>query len=574
MPVFGLIQFLLLILLLIALTPPLGKYMARVFQKEHTFFDRIARPIERSIYSITKIDEEREMDWKEYAVSAIILGLLGALLLYLILRFQGFLPLNPQGRESLPPDLAFNTTISFITHTNWQAYAGERLSYLSQMLGLTVQNFIAAATSLALAIAFVRGLARKSSETLGNFWVDLTRSILWLLLPLSFIFALIMIPQGVLQNLRAYPVVETLEGAKQTIAMGPVASQEAIKLLGTNGGGFFNANAAHPFENPTPLTNFLHFLAILLIPASLTYAFGRMVGNVRQGWALFSAMAVLFVAGSVAVSIAEQAGNPLLTMLGVNQIATGGQGGGNMEGKEVRFGAMGSALYANVTTAAACGSVDSSHDSYTPLGGAVLMFNMMLSEVVFGGVGAGLYTMLVFAIVAVFIAGLMVGRTPEYIGKKIESREMKMAMLVVLVFPAAVLVFTALAVSTAAGKAGITNPGPHGLSQILYGVTSAAANNGSAFAGLQADSLFYNSILGVAMMIGRFAIIVPVLAMAGSLASKKTVPESAGTFPTTKPLFVGLLIGVIIIVGALTFFPALALGPLVEQLLMRAGTTF
>ncbi len=570
----GFIQLLVLIVLLIALTPPLGSHIAKVFQKQPTFLDPAARPVERFLYRLAKVDEEREMDWREYAVSAISLGLVGTLLLYAALRLQGFFPLNPQGRGGLPPDLAFNAAISFVTHTNWQAYRGEDLAYLTQMLGMTVQNFVAAGTSMGIAAALIRGFSRKTARTVGNFWVDFTRSILWFLLPMALVFAVFLVSQGVVQSLGPYVTVKTLEGANQKIALGPVASQEAIKILGTNGGGFFNANSAHPFENPNPLTNFLEVLAILAIPASLTYAFGEMVGNTKQGWVLFAAMMILFVAGAFTAYAAEQRGNPLLSKIGVNQIAGSQQGGGNMEGKEVRFGAAGSALYATATTAAACGAVNSSHDSFTPLGGSVLMFNMMLSEVVFGGVGSGLFTILIFAVVAVFIAGLMVGRTPEYIGKKIESREIKMAMLAVLIFPAAVLAVTALAVVTAAGKAGVFNPGPHGFSEVLYGVTSAAANNGSAFAGLKADSFFYNVFLAMAMMIGRFGIIVPVLAIAGSLAAKKSVPESAGTFPTTKPLFVGLLIGVIIVVGALTFFPALALGPLVEHLLLRAGVTF
>lgn len=570
----GLIQILLLIALIIAITPPLGSYIAKVFQRQPTFFDPAARPVERLIYRMAVIDENREMDWREYAVSAISLGFIGALILYLVLRLQGFFPLNPQGRGPLPPDLAFNAAISFVTHTNWQAYKGEDLAYLTQMLGMTVQNFVAAGTAMAVAAALIRGFARKTAQTVGNFWVDFTRAILWVLIPLALIFSIFLVSQGVVQSLSPYKTIETIEGAKQTIPMGPVASQEAIKLLGTNGGGFFNANSAHPFENPNPLTNFFQILAILAIPAALTYSFGKMVGNTRQGWVLFAAMMILFVAGTLLTYAAEQGGNPLLAKAGVDQAASSLQGGGNMEGKEVRFGAAGSALYANATTAAACGSVDSSHDSFTPLGGSVLLFNMMLSEVVFGGVGTGLFTILIFAVVAVFIAGLMVGRTPEYIGKKIEVREMKMAMLAVLIFPAAVLIGAALAVLTAAGKAGVFNPGPHGFSEVLYAVTSAAANNGSAFAGLKANSLFYNTVLGIAMMIGRFGIIVPVMAIAGSLAAKKAVPESAGTFPTTKPLFVGLLIGVIIIVGALTFFPALALGPFVEQLLLKAGMTF
>ena len=570
----GLIQILLLIALIIAVTPPLGSYIAKVFQRQPTFFDPAARPVESLLYRMAGIDENREMDWREYAVSAISLGFIGSLILYLMLRLQGFFSLNPQGRGPLPPDLAFNTAISFVTHTNWQAYEGENLAYLAQMLGMTVQNFVAAGTAMAVAAALIRGFARKTAQTVGNFWVDFTRSILWVLLPLALIFAIFLVSQGVVQSLSPYKTIETLEGTQQTIAVGPVASQEAIKLLGTNGGGFFNANSAHPFENPNPLTNFFQVLAMLSISAALTYAFGKMVGNTKQGWVLFSAMMILFVAGSLITYAAEQGGNPLLAKAGADQTASSLQGGGNMEGKEVRFGAAGSALYANGTTAAACGSVDSSHDSFTPLGGSVLMFNMMLSEVVFGGVGTGLFTILIFAILAVFIAGLMVGRTPEYIGKKIEAREMKMAMLAVLIFPAAVLAVTALAVVAGAGRAGIFNPGPHGFSEVLYAVTSAAANNGSAFAGLKANAAFYNVVLGITMMIGRFGIIAPVIAIAGSLAAKKAVPESAGTFPTTKLLFVALLIGVIIIVGALTFFPALALGPFVEQLLMKAGVTF
>ncbi|MCL4499536.1 MAG: potassium-transporting ATPase subunit KdpA [Chloroflexi bacterium] len=574
MTALGLFQILLFIGIIVIITPFLGSYIASVFQRDRTFLDPVMKPVERFIYRVAFIDETHEMSWREYAMSAIFIGVLGGVILYVFLRVQGIFPLNPQGRGALSPSLAFNTAISFVTHTNWQAYAGERLPYLTQMIGLTVQNFLAAGAAMGIAAALIRGFARKSSSTVGNFWVDMTRSILWVLLPLAFVFAAFLVSQGVIQNLSRYVTVKTLEGARQTISAGPVASQEAIKLLGTNGGGFFNANSAHPFENPTPLSNYLEAIAIFAIPAALTYTFGKMVGNARQGWAIFAAMIILFAAGAVLVHASEQAGNPLLTAKGVSQASTPLQSGGNMEGKEVRFGTLGSSLFANVTTAAASGAVNSAHDSFTPLGGSVLLFNMMLSEVIFGGVGAGLFTILIFAIVAVFIAGLMVGRTPEYMGKKIEAKEMKMAMLVVLIFPATVLVLTAIAVSATAAKAAVLNPGPHGFSEILYAVTSATANNGSAFAGLSANSAFYNTVLGVAMMIGRFAVIIPVMAIAGSLASKKAIPESAGTFPTTRPLFVGLLIGVIMIVGALTFFPALALGPFVEQLLMKAGTVF
>lgn len=571
MTALGLVQILLFVFLIVAVTPLLGSYLAAVYSNNKTILDPVLKPLERTLYRLASIDEDREMGWAEYAMSAVVIGAIGTLFLYAVLRIQGFLPLNPQGREGLAPDLAFNTAISFVTHTNWQSYGGESLSYFSQMVGLTAQNFIAAGTGLAVAMALVRGFSRKTAQTVGNFWVDITRSIFWVLLPLSIVFAVFLIAQGAIQNVRAYTAVKTLEGALQVIPMGPVASQEAIKLLGTNGGGFFAANAAHPFENPTPLTNFLQAFGMLAIPAALTYAFGKMVGNVRQGWAIFGAMLILFLAGIAVVYPSEQGGNPLLAKLDIDQSTNALQGGGNMEGKELRFGAFGSALYSGATTAAACGSVNSSHDSFTPIGGAVLLVNMMLSEVVFGGVGPGLFTMLIFAVLAVFIAGLMVGRTPEYIGKKIEVREMKMAMLAVLIFPAIVLVLTAVAVIAHAGKGAALNPGPHGFSEILYAVTSAAANNGSAFAGLSANNYFYNTILGIAMMIGRFGIIVPVMAIAGSMAAKKSVPASAGTFPTTGPLFVGLLIGVVLIVGALTFFPALALGPFVEQLLMRAG---
>ncbi len=570
-----LVQILLFITLLCALTKPVGSYMARVFQGERTLLDPVLRPVEKAIYRLCGIDPTGEMRWTTYTVTMLLFNASGVVLLYLMLRLQSLHPFNPGHFGGFTPGLAFNTAVSFVTNTNWQAYAGESTAtHFTQMAGLTVQNFVSAATGLALAIALIRGLTRQTAREIGNFWSDLTRSILWVLLPLSFIFALMLVSQGVIQNLSPHTTAITVEHARQTIAQGPVASQEAIKMLGINGGGFFNGNSAHPFENPTPLTNFLQMLSILLIPAGLTYTFGRYARNQGQGWALFAAMGVLFVAGLSVVYLSEQSGNPILTHLGADQTQTAMQSGGNMEGKEVRFGIANSALFATLTTDASCGAVNSMHDSFTPLAGGMVMLNIALGEIVFGGVGAGMLGILVFAILAVFIAGLMVGRTPEYLGKKIESREMKMAMLSVLVLEASILCFSALAASTGAGLAGRLNMGPHGLSEILYAFTSGSGNNGSAFAGLTANTGFYNLTIGLAMLIGRFLYIIPIMAIAGSMALKKAVPQSSGTFPTTGGLFVGLLVGVILIVGALTFFPAYALGPVVEHWLMHAGKLF
>ncbi|WP_406676731.1 potassium-transporting ATPase subunit KdpA [Moorella sp. ACPs] len=562
------LQIVLYLVLLLLLAVPLGRYMARVFSGERTLFDPVLKPLEGMIYRLAGVNTGREMNWREYAATLLVFNFLGMVAVYLIQRLQGVLPFNPQHFRAVPPDLAFNTAASYMTNTNWQAYGGERtMSYFTQMAALTVQNFLSAATGIAVVVALTRGLARRSAKTIGNFWQDLTRSILWVLLPLSLIFALVLVSQGVIQNLSPYLTVTTLEGGRQTLAMGPVASQEAIKLLGTNGGGFFNANSAHPFENPTPLTNLLEMLAILVIPAALTVTFGHMVGNRRQGLAILAAMLLLFVLAVGVVYGSERYGNPTLRALGVS-------GPTAMEGKEVRFGIASSSLFATVTTAASSGAVNAMHDSLTPLGGLIPMLQMMLGEVVFGGVGSGLYGMLIFVILTVFIVGLMVGRTPEYLGKKIESREMKMAILAVLIPAATILLGSGLAVATRAGTASILNPGPHGLSEILYAFASGAGNNGSAFAGLNANKPFYNIALALAMLIGRFGVILPVLAIAGSMAAKKAAPPGPGTFQTTTLLFTGLLAAVVLIVGALTFFPALALGPLVEQLLMLAGKTF
>ncbi|MGB9804962.1 potassium-transporting ATPase subunit KdpA [Desulfofundulus sp.] len=561
------VQFLLFIVLLLVLATPLGIYMARVYNGERTMLDRLLGPLEKMIYRLAGVDAQSEMNWREYAGALLAFNLLGMVILFLLQLLQGYLPWNPQHLGAVKPDLAFNTAVSFVTNTNWQAYAGEStMSYFTQMAGLTVQNFVSAATGMAVVVALTRGLARRSARTIGNFWVDLTRSVLWILLPISVIGALFLVSQGVIQNLSPYLTVSTLEGGRQTIAMGPVASQEIIKLLGTNGGGFFNANSSHPFENPTPLTNLVEMLAILVIPAGLTVTFGRMVGDSRQGRVILAAMLLLFVLFLGVCYAAEVAGNPLLNTRGV--------AGPSMEGKEVRFGVANSVLFATITTAASCGAVNTMHDSLTPLGGLIPMLQMMLGEVVFGGVGAGLYGMLVFVILTVFIIGLMVGRTPEYLGKKIEFRETKMATLAVIIPAAVILVGAALASATKEGTASILNPGPHGLSEILYAFASAAGNNGSAFAGLNANTSFYNLALALAMLIGRFGVILPVLAIAGSMAEKKTAPAGPGTFETTSPLFVGLLAGTVLIVGALTFFPALALGPIVEQLLMFGGKIY
>ncbi|MGE3538270.1 MAG: potassium-transporting ATPase subunit KdpA [Candidatus Tectimicrobiota bacterium] len=597
----GLCQLLLYLAVLLALAIPLGQYMARVYSGQPLGLERVCGPLERLIYRLCGVQagrQEAEMDWKTYASALLLCNLLGLLVVYVLQRFQGLLPLNPQGLGAVTPDSSFNTAVSFASNTNWQGYGGETtLSYLVQMLGLTVQNFVSAATGMATLVAFIRGLSRQTVQTIGNFWVDLTRSILYILLPLSVLLALIQVSQGVVQNVSVYttvpllqttsyeeprldaegkprqdaagkPVTATRTVQEQVLPMGPAASQIAIKQLGTNGGGFFNVNSAHPFENPTPLANFFAMLAILIIPAALCSTFGVMVGDRRQGWAILAAMTLIFVPLLGLCVWSEQSGNPALTRLGIDQSASVMQAGGNMEGKEVRFGIVNSALWASATTAASNGSVNSMHDSYTPLGGLVPMFLMQLGEVIYGGVGSGLYGMLVFAIIAVFVAGLMVGRTPEYLGKKIESYEMKMASLVILVPPIVVLVCTALAVVTPSGTAAIANPGAHGLSEVLYAYSSMGNNNGSAFAGLGANTPFYNLTGGLAMLSARYWLAIPTLAIAGSLARKKVVPTGPGTLPTHTPLFVVMLIGVVIIVGALTFIPALALGPIVEHLLM------
>jgi K+-transporting ATPase ATPase A chain len=550
-----------------ALTPVLGLYMTRVLNGQRTFLSPVIVPIERLFYRLAGVDPAVEQRWVGYGAAMLMFSAAGFGSLYLLMRLQGLLPLNPQGFPGIAPDLAMNTAISFITNTNWQNYGGETtMSYLTQMLGLTVHNFVSAATGIALAMALIRGFCRTGATTIGNFWVDLTRTTLYILLPISILAAVFFVSEGVPQTLGAYIEATTLEGAKQTLALGPVASQLAIKMLGTNGGGFFNANSAHPFENPTALTNFVQMILIFAIGAGLTNVFGRMMGNQKQGWALYGAMAILSLAGTAVLYHAESQGNPAITALGVD--------GGNMEGKETRFGIANSALFATVTTDTSCGAVNTMHDSLTPLGGLVPMVNMMLGEVIFGGVGSGLYGMLLFAIVAVFIAGLMVGRTPEYGGKKIEQREVKMTMLAILCLPLSILGFSAIAVVLPDGLAGIANNGPHGFSEILYAYTSATANNGSAFAGLSGNTLFYNVTQAVAMIIGRFAFIVPMLAVAGALAAKGRVPPSAGTFPTDDGLFVALLVGVIVIVGGLTFFPALALGPIAEHFAMLSGTGY
>ena len=548
---------------------PLGRYMARVFSDERTFMDPVLKPVEKLIYKVCGIHPATEMTWFEYAIAMLLFSMVGMLVLYAMERLQQVLPFNPQAMGAVAPDLAFNTAASFTTNTNWQAYGGEStMSYFTQMAGLVFHNFVSAAAGIAIAIAVIRGFVRKSAKTIGNFWFDMTRATLWVLLPISIVFALVLVWQGVPQNLSAYTNVQTLEGGKQVIAQGPAASQEIIKELGTNGGGFFNVNSAHPFENPTPLTNFLELLAIFAIGAGLTQTFGKMVGDRRQGWALFATMSLLFFMGVTPAIWAEQNGNSQFAAMGLNQHHSATQSGGNMEGKEVRYGIVNSALWATVTTDTSCGAVNAMHDSFTPLGGLVPLVNMQIGEIIFGGVGSGLYGMLVMAVLSVFIAGLMVGRTPEYLGKKIEAREMKLAMLFILIFPTVILLPAGVAMVTKAGLAGISNPGPHGFSQVLYAFTEASANNGSAFGGLNANAPFYNFTLGFVMLFGRFMMKIPILALAGSLAAKKTVPSSAGTFPTDGPIFVILLVGVIIIVAALTFFPADALGPIVEHLSM------
>ena len=572
----GWLQILFFLATVFLVTPIVGAYMARVYTGQRTWLDAVMRPFERLVYRTTGVDDTHEMRWTEYATAILLFSIVSLLVLYPMQRLQAFLPFNPQGFGAVAPDLAFNTAVSFTTNTNWQAYSGEStMSYFTQMAGLAYHNFMSAAVGMAVAIAFIRGIAQHEQETIGNFWVDLVRGTLWVLLPIAVVGALFLVSQGVVQNFKAYDTVQTVEGARQVIAQGPAASQEIIKQFGTNGGGFFNANSAHPFENPTPLTNWLAMFAVFAISSGLTYTLGSMTGSRRHGWAVWSAMAFLFLAGVTVAYWAEARGNPLLTAAGADQTVTAASPGGNMEGKEVRFGIANTALFATVTTAASCGAVNGWHDSFTPLGGLVPLANMQLGEVVFGGVGAGMYGVLVYIILAVFIAGLMVGRTPEYLGKKIQAFEVQMAMLTVLISSLVILVFTGIAsVSPEFGTSSIFNPGPHGLSEILYGSTSSAANNGSAFGGLAANSKWSNATTGLAMLFGRFFMIIPPLAIAGSLSRKKHIPASPGTFPVTTPLFAALLVGVIVIVGALTFFPALSLGPIVEHFLMQNGRVF
>lgn len=567
MTLFGWIQILVFCGIVILLVKPLGGYMTRVFNGERTVLSPVLVPIERGLYRLAGTNDREEQHWTTYAVGMLLFNLAGFLLLYALQRLQGGLPFNPAGMAAVPPELSFNTTASFMTNTNWQNYGGEStMSYLVQMAGLTVQNFVSAATGIAIAIALIRGFTRASGRSIGNFWADLTRATLYVLLPLCIVLSLVYVALGVPQTIGAYVQATTLEGAQQTIAVGPVASQLAIKMLGTNGGGFFNANSSHPFENPGAISNLIQMVSIFAIGAGLTNVFGRMVGDQRQGWAIFAAMGVLFLAGVALCYWAEAAGNPLVHALGIE--------GGNMEGKEARFGIALSALFAVITTAASCGAVNAMHGSFTALGGLVPLINMELGEVIVGGVGAGFYGILLFVVIAIFVAGLMVGRTPEYLGKKIEAKEIKMAVLAILCLPTAMLIFTAIAVLLPTGVASIGTPGPHGFSEILYAYTSGAANNGSAFGGLSGNTPWYNITIGLAMLMGRFLVIIPALAIAGSLAMKKTVPASAGTFPTHGPLFVGLLVGVILIVGGLTFFPALAVGPIVEHFAMQLGQTF
>src|SRR5499427_5122837 len=563
----GWIQIALYFVLLTVLAVPLGRFMAKVFEGERTFLTPVVAPLERGLYRIAGVDETREQTWITYTIAMLLFNAAGFLLVYALQRLQGFLPLNPAGMTAVAPDLSFNTAVSFTTNTNWQNYGGEStMSYLSQMAALTTQNFVSAATGIALAVALIRAFARQSVNTVGNFWVDLTRCTLYVLLPLSIVAALILVWQGVPQNLGAYVDANTLEGIKQTLSQGPAASQIAIKQLGTNGGGFWNANSAVPYENPTPFSNFFELVCILLISAALTHTFGRMIKDPRQGWALYAVMSILFLAGVLFTYWPEAVGNPQFATLGLDPA--------NMEGKEVRFGLANSSLWAVATTDASNGSVNSMHDSYTPLGGMIPLLNIMLGEIIYGGVGSGLYGMLLMVIIAVFVAGLMVGRTPEYLGKKIEAKEVKMSILAILMLPLSILGFTAIATVVDAGLAGPANQGPHGFSEILYAYTSGTGNNGSAFAGISANTLFYNTTIGLAMFIGRFLMIVPMVAIAGSLAAKKIVPASGGTFPTHGPVFVGLVVGVIMIVGGLTFFPALALGPIVEHFALWAGTLY
>jgi K+-transporting ATPase ATPase A chain len=573
MNLFGWLQFVFYFFVLLLLVKPLGLFMSRIYQGERTFLTPILSPLEQLLYRLSGIKPDEEMNWKTYTVALLLFNLVGLFFLYILLRFQSILPLNPQNLGSVSPHLAFNISVSFATNTNWQSYTGEAtLSYLSQMLGLTVQNFLSAATGMAVLIALIRGISRQTANKIGNFWVDLTRSTLYILIPLAIVLAVLLVSQGVVQTFQPYAVTQTMahveNSAIQTLPLGPVASQVAIKQLGTNGGGYFNVNSAHPFENPTPFSNFLEMLSILLIPAALTYTFGKLVGDTRQGWAILATMTLVLVVMAGVAIWAESQGNPAIASLGIEQSA------GNMEGKEVRFGIVNSALWATVTTAASNGSVNSMHGSFTPLGGLVPMVLMQLGEVIFGGVGSGLYGMLAFVLIAVFVAGLMVGRTPEYLGKKIEIFEMKMASLIILIPVLTVLFGTAIALLFPAGKIGIFNGGPQGFSEVLYAFSSAGNNNGSAFAGLNTNNSFYNVSLGIAMLVARYALIVPVLAIAGSLVHKKSVPASSGTLPTYTPLFIGWLIGVIIIVGALSFLPSLALGPIVQQLLLGTGRFF
>jgi K+-transporting ATPase ATPase A chain len=567
MTVIGWIQIILYSAIIVALAKPLGGYMTRVFNGERTILSPALRPVETGLYWLGGVNEKREQHWLTYTVAMLLFHVGGFLILYALMRLQAVLPFNPQEQSAVAPDLAFNTAVSFITNTNWQNYGGEStMSYLVQMLGLTHQNFLSAATGIVLAIALIRGFSRSSMRTIGNFWVDVTRCTLYVLLPICIVYTLFLVSQGMPQTLGAYVDATTLEGAKQTIAVGPVASQVAIKMLGTNGGGFFNANAAHPFENPTALSNFIQMLSIFLIGAALTNVFGRMVGNQRQGWAILGVMGVLFLSGVAVAYWAEAGGTTALSSLGLT--------GGNMEGKEVRFGIVASSLFAVITTAASCGAVNAMHDSFTALGGMIPLINMELGEIIIGGVGAGMYGMLLFVVLAIFVAGLMVGRTPEYVGKKIEAREVKMAMLAILILPLMILGWTAVAVVFPPAVASMANAGPHGFTEVLYAYSSQTGNNGSAFAGLTGNTPFYNVTGAVAMFVGRFLMIVPAMAMAGSLAAKKSIPPSAGTLPTTGGLFVGLIVGVILIIGGLTFFPALALGPIVEHLAMNANALF
>jgi|SRR5579871_1022238 K+-transporting ATPase ATPase A chain len=580
----GVAQILVFFVILVLITKPVGLYLIAVFEKRKTWLDPVLRPVERLFYKVAGVDEQREHDWKMYAVAMLIFSVISTVPLYIFERIQNHLPLNPAGQGPVDPTLAWNTAVSFLTNTNWQNYSGETtMSYFTQMAGLAFHNFTSAAVGIIIAVAVIRGFTRRSASNLGNFWVDLVRCCLYILLPIAFVYALVLVWQGVPQNFNAYTHIAGIQGFAQTIAQGPVASQEAIKMMGTNGGGFFNANSAHPFENPTPFSNLLEMLSIFAFGAGLIYMFGKLSGNTRNGWALFGAVSLIFLLGAFICLGAEQAGNPQLAKLGVNQTANEwslAQPGGNMEGKEMRFGIGSSTLFATVTTDASCGAINSWHDSYTPIGGMVPLVNIQLGEIIFGGVGSGLYGLLVFAILSVFIAGLMVGRTPEYLGKKIEQFEMKMAALAILILPLSILGFTALAIVLKPGYSAIANAGPHGLTEVLYAFSSMTGNNGSAFAGLGTTTVgtpsfaFYNWTGSFAMIIGRFAFLIPVMALAGSLAKKKIVPAGPGTFPTTTPLFTGLVIGVILIVGALTFFPALALGPIVEHLLMLAGKTF